>query len=158
MSLRNTDVLSSRALGAVKLASLKKANIAFVANVYNLEIGSSWSEADLATFQAEPLNNVYEIQLNARCVGFIMLTTVKPEANLINIAVAKPLQNLGIGKQALEHLVQKLKKSNVNVLHLEVRQHSPAARFYLRHGFYPTGQRKAYYSDGEDAVLMTKNI
>jgi ribosomal-protein-alanine N-acetyltransferase len=87
-----------------------------------------------------------------------MASTIEPEANLINVAVEKPLQNLGIGKQALELLVDKLKKSKVNTLHLEVRQHSPAVRFYLRQGFVPTGQRKAYYADGENAILMTKSI
>jgi ribosomal-protein-alanine N-acetyltransferase len=142
----------------IKLAPVKKTNIPFVAELYKQEIGSNWSEADLLAFRSEPVNDLYEIRFKDRCVGFVMATTIKPESNLVNIVVEKPLQNLGIGQQALEIFIKKLKRSKVTMLHLEVRQHSPAVRFYLRQGFVPTGQRKGYYSDGETAILMTKTI
>ena len=87
-----------------------------------------------------------------------MITTINPEANLVNVAIEKPLQNLGIGNQAMTLLVRKLKRSKISQLHLEVRQQSSAVRFYRRQGFYETGIRKAYYADGENALLMTKDL
>ena len=40
---------------------------------------------------------------------------------------------------------------------LEVRAGNPAARgFYRAQGFREVGRRPAYYTDGEDAVLLSR--
>jgi len=137
-------------LPKVSLVPLKKKNEAFISLLHQQEIGSTWIKSEQ--------DQVYEIQLGKQCVGLVMLSMIAPEANLINLAVEKPLQNMGIGKQALQLLIKKLTRSKVSMLHLEVREQSPALRFYLRQGFYSTGLRKAYYADGEHAILMTKQI
>ncbi len=137
-------------LEQVTLAPLTKRSEVFVTALHQQEIGTKWIRSDQ--------ESVYEIRLRTQCVGFIMISTIKPEANLVNVAVEKPLQNLGVGHQAMTLLVRKLKRSKITQLHLEVRQQSPAVRFYRRHGFYETGIRKAYYADGENALLMTKDL
>lgn len=137
-------------LEQITLAPLTKKGEGFVAALHQQEIGAKWIRSEQ--------ESVYEIRLRTQCVGFIMITTINPEANLVNVAIEKPLQNLGIGNQAMTLLVKKLKRSEITHLHLEVRQQSPAVRFYRRHGFYETGIRKAYYADGENALLMTKDL
>ena len=140
---------------------LKKAlskDVAYIYALYNEEIHTTWSEADFHLFRKEKNKDLYKILLNENCVGFVMLVSVKPEADLINIAVAKPLQSIGIGSMALEKLYGLLKKNGVNKINLEVKKDSKAHRFYLKNGFQVTGRRKKYYTDQTDAVLMLKNI
>ena len=134
----------------VMLSELKKSNRDFVGALHQQEIGSKWIDSSQ--------ERVFEIRLKKQCVGFVMISIIPPEANLLNIAVEKPLQNLGIGKHALGLLVAKLKRLKISMLHLEVREQSPAVRFYRREGFEATGIRKGYYTNGDNAILMTKKI
>ncbi|MEK6558165.1 MAG: GNAT family N-acetyltransferase, partial [Candidatus Margulisiibacteriota bacterium] len=115
-----------------------------------------WSEQDFLSFTKSSNNALYEIRLNSNCVGFIQLTQVKPEADLVNIAVAKPLQNMGVGTQALHQLVETLKSRGVEKIFLEVKQTSPAVEFYSNSGFVPAGTRKEYYPDGSNALRMER--
>ncbi|MDD5456684.1 MAG: GNAT family N-acetyltransferase [Candidatus Margulisbacteria bacterium] len=140
---------------------LKKAlgkDVAYIYALYNEEIHTTWSEDDFHLFRKENNKDLYKILLNENCVGFIMLVRVKPEADLINIAVAKPLQSIGIGTMALEKLYGQLRKKGINKINLEVKKDSKAHKFYLKNGFLTTGCREKYYIDQTDAILMLKNI
>jgi ribosomal-protein-alanine N-acetyltransferase len=44
-------------------------------------------------------------------------------------------------------------------VYLEVRVSNAAARsFYAAHGFVPTFTRKGYYENGEDALIMERDV
>jgi ribosomal-protein-alanine N-acetyltransferase len=90
-------------------------------------------------------------------VGFAVASSIPPEAELENIAVAPECQRRGIGRQLLSGLVEELKRSGIETVHLEVRASNLAAvGLYKSFGFKATGLRTRYYSNPvEDAVLMT---
>lgn len=85
--------------------------------------------------------------------GFLLLRIVLDEAEILTFGTTQ--QRQGIGSALLRAGLDELKKANVRVLHLEVAAHNEAARsFYETFGFMRTGQRKAYYEDGDDALIM----
>lgn len=76
------------------------------------------------------------------------------EAELLRIAVDPFLRRGGHGRALLRHSQAQLARMGVTTLHLEVRvSNTAAARLYESEGWTRQGLRKAYYRDGEDALL-----
>ncbi len=142
--------------------SIKKArakDLPYIYSLYQEEIPtSSWTLEDFHEFSTQKYNDIFSITLGKVCVGFIMLTSIIPESDLINIAIQKPLQNIGIGGKAIQELFTLLQKRGVANIYLEVRKSSQALNFYVSHGFQITAYRKKYYADNEDAVLMERQL
>ncbi|MGN1098465.1 MAG: ribosomal protein S18-alanine N-acetyltransferase [Clostridia bacterium] len=85
--------------------------------------------------------------------GFIIYSLIAGEAEVFDLAVAAESRGRGIGKALMEEML-----SQADAAFLEVRKdNAPAIGLYERCGFKVTGERKKYYSDGEDALLMTWN-
>ncbi len=80
-------------------------------------------------------------------------------ANLISIAVLPEARGTGAASLLLNSTIRRLKLRGVDRLTLTVRRsNARAIRFYERHGF--TGLRRAprYYEDGEDGLLMRRDL
>lgn len=76
------------------------------------------------------------------------------EGELLRIAVAPSEQGKGHGARLLAHCQKQLAQEGLQTLHLEVRlSNTKARKLYERLGWKITGQRRAYYKNGEDAVL-----
>lgn len=81
------------------------------------------------------------------------------EANIANIATHPAWRGRGVGELLARHLVAQAAAQNAILITLEVRASNTAAqRVYARLGFEEVGRRKRYYHDGEDAILMTKEL
>ena len=84
------------------------------------------------------------------------------EAHLLNISVAKYLQNSGRGTELVNHFLKIAAAKKADTAFLEVRPSNLAAiHLYQKLGFTEVGVRKAYYpSRGrrEDAIIFAKNI
>ena len=89
--------------------------------------------------------------------GLLLLRVVADEAEIITIgAVTK---RRGIGRALLQAGLEQARSLGVAKVHLEVAVTNPPARaLYGAAGFKPTGRRRAYYSNGEDALLMAMEI
>jgi ribosomal-protein-alanine N-acetyltransferase len=93
--------------------------------------------------------------------GFVLWRVLEAvqEAELLRIAVDPALRRGGHGRALLDHSVARLALMGVTTLHLEVRVSNVAARhLYERDGWAGVGCRKAYYRDGEDAALYTREL
>ncbi|MEM6650695.1 MAG: GNAT family N-acetyltransferase, partial [Pseudomonadota bacterium] len=65
----------------------------------------------------------------------------------------------GIGTALLVHALQTLKDRRAKLLFLEVSTLNKAAlTLYKRQGFERIGDRKDYYAQGEDAVVMAHSF
>jgi ribosomal-protein-alanine N-acetyltransferase len=93
---------------------------------------------------------------NNQVVGYLFGWHVMDEYHLNNIAVAESFRGAGIGIHLLKNMELYLKEIEVKSVFLEVSSSNlPARKLYEKMGFVPQGERKDYYTKGDDAVLYT---
>jgi len=98
-------------------------------------------------------------ELDGQLAGFLCLTVLLDEAEILDVAVDPALQRSGIGVALLTWAYNEAVRQGAALLRLEVRATSiPAIALYERFGFVRSGLRKAYYEQGIDALLMDKNL
>jgi ribosomal-protein-alanine N-acetyltransferase len=89
--------------------------------------------------------------------GICLLRVVADEAEILTIGVAVPRQ--GIGRALMAAALAQARARQVARVFLEVAAGNAAARgLYERLGFAQVGRRKAYYADGQDALVLAVEL
>lgn len=87
------------------------------------------------------------------------MNIVLDEAEIELIATSEMYRRCGRGSKVLEDLLEEAKKRGVKRIFLEVRVSNASAQMlYLKHGFTGVYCRTRYYPDGEDALVMKKEL
>ena len=129
-----------------------------VLNIEKQVFKSPWSSR---CFETE-LEKDYAVCLTAKkedeVVGYAIAWNIVDEIHIANVAVHPNHQRQNIAHMLLNEILKVSGQYKKAVL--EVRcSNLPARNLYLSMGFTETGLRQKYYEeDGEDAVLMTKDI
>ena len=96
---------------------------------------------------------------NIQVIGYLFGWHLMDEYHLNNIAVAKSFRENGTAIHLLKNMVSYLNDIKVKSVLLEVSSSNlPARKLYEKMGFVPQGERKDYYTKGDDAVLYTLEI
>lgn len=91
-----------------------------------------------------------------RPVGYVVSWLVAGELEIQNVVTDPDWRRRGVAKALLERLVADAVTRGAERALLEVRSSNVGAiALYAGFGFVVDGQRRGYYSDGEDAVLMS---
>ncbi len=91
--------------------------------------------------------------------GYLMSWLVADELYISNLAVSTARRRSGIADSLIGHALQDARAHGASWCQLEVRvTNTPARNLYEKHGFREIGVRKGYYQDGEDAVVMGKEL
>lgn len=118
-----------------------------------------WSFKTLASgYESE---NFYGIvaEDGGEIVGYGSITTAVDTADIGNIAVTEAYRRGGAGSEILNRLTQFARGKGAKKVFLEVRaSNSPAMIMYLKNGFSGVYARTRYYSDGEDCLVMAKEL
>lgn len=78
------------------------------------------------------------------------------KGHIVSIAVLSEYRKRGIGFSLMKYTLNKLKDYKVKEVYLEVRvSNIPAINLYRKLNFQITERIKEYYSDGEDAFVMS---
>lgn len=118
-----------------------------------------WSRNLFLAELASERSSCVVAEQDGRVVGYLCLTVLLDEAEILNVAVDPARQRGGIGNRLLQYACDEALRRGAVVLRLEVRAtSSPAIALYQRWGFRQTGLRKGYYEDRIDAVLMDKPL
>lgn len=122
---------------------------------------SSWTEKQLAN-QLDHSRGLSLGCFDGDLKGFILISTVLDEAEILQIAVDPERQGEGLARALLDAALVYLKAKGVNLLMLEVRESNvTAVSLYRNYGFVEDGLRKGYYpslhNNGarEDALLFS---
>jgi ribosomal-protein-alanine N-acetyltransferase len=87
-------------------------------------------------------------------VGFLLAQRVADELHVLSLSVSEAFRRRGVARALLAEA--RGDPPSKRVL-LEVRPtNAPARDFYRALGFEEVGRRRAYYPDGEDALLLTR--
>ena len=93
-------------------------------------------------------------------IGFIIFSSITPEAHILSISVRNEMQSKGIGTLLLKSMLDQCKVMHYKKIFLEVRvSNVKAINFYEKFGFSKDAIRNNYYTDNsEDALLMSLSI
>ena len=92
-------------------------------------------------------------------VGYYIAMLVADECEILSVAIRPEHRRKGYAQILLEDLIGEGRKQGIQAIYLEVRSGNSAARaFYAFLGYEMVGERRAYYRDGEDAVVLRLNI
>ena len=128
---------------------------------------SSWTREQFDKAWSQDWFAGYGIFRDSEIIGYITLSVLGGELEVLNIALRPEERGKGLSKPLMsyalkdtlagKHRARKQKSpEGWETAVLEVRiGNIPARALYSRLGFVQCGLRKQYYTDGEDAVVMT---
>ncbi|RKU18372.1 ribosomal-protein-alanine N-acetyltransferase [Candidatus Poribacteria bacterium] len=103
--------------------------------------------------------HLYIARLNNKVVGYIVFYLFRGEGHIMNIAVAAEYRRCGVAKYLLASALEVVRKNAGEEVFLEVSVNNTAAQeLYKQFGFEVDGIRKRYYSNGEDAYVLRKEV
>ncbi len=119
----------------------------------------AWSLRTLAeSFLSERFIGVL-LEEDGAVVAYGGVNCVEDEAELGLIATAEMYRRCGRAEKVLDDLICEAKKRGAKKMFLEVRvSNAPALMFYLKCGFVGLYARSRYYANGEDAIVMKKEL
>lgn len=92
---------------------------------------------------------------NGKIIGTLTYFVTDTEADLISIVVDSNYRNRGVATYLMQNFNTVYQNFKVQKIFLEVRkQNLFAQKLYLKFGYKKIAERKKYYFDGEDAVIM----
>ncbi len=99
------------------------------------------------------------LDVGGRLVGLITYSLVIDVADIEGVVVLCSERGKGYGKALVDYAVKDLTAKGAKSALLEVREgNNSAIALYLSRGFGKISVRKKYYSDGENALVMKKEL
>lgn len=96
---------------------------------------------------------------NGELTGFAIESVLFEDAEIADVAVKESFRRRGIANELLNRLEEEAMRRGAERSLLEVRASNAAAMsVYLRRGYVGVRERRGYYSDGEDALVMQKSL
>jgi ribosomal-protein-alanine N-acetyltransferase len=94
-----------------------------------------------------------------RIGGYLFAVSLYDEFHINKIATDRRLRQQGYGRWLLEDALSRASSTGSTAITLEVRVSNAAARqFYRSYGFTEAYRRRAYYQDGEDALVLILHL
>jgi len=139
--------------------TLEKNDCKKIASLFSSTLIDGWSESMLlSAFDTGRFNAVGAFD-GDKLIGVITFSFSVDTADIEDVAVRSGYRRKGVAKSLIERAIQKIKDEKKEKIFLEVRAgNTPAINLYQKVGFTNLSVRKKYYDDGEDAVVMVKEI
>ncbi len=91
--------------------------------------------------------------------GLILARVAADEAEVLTLAVAPQLRRCGSGRALVAEAMAQSAARGAVAMFLEVACSNAAAlALYAAAGFAPVGERRRYYPNGEDALVLRRNL
>lgn len=122
-------------------------------------LGGMWSESGYQRELESPNSVLRVLQDDSRqIVGLGCFWAITDEAHITLLAIAPGYQRQGIGRWLLWQLLREAHQGQLHHATLEVRlSNAIAQKLYHQFGFQALGQRKRYYPDDEDALILWRS-
>ena len=137
---------------------MTSSDISQIAGIDKEAFNKPWNEQDFKDELKKDHAYYFTAELDGKTVGYGGIWCVYETAELIRIAVAPSSRGRGAAGKIMEHILVFAAEKGCEKMMLEVRESNEAARgLYKKYGFSEISVRKGYY-DGEDAVIMQKEL
>ncbi len=119
---------------------------------------SPWQRSFFLCDANRPLSLALVAESAGRVAGYIVAWGGE-ELHVANVAVAPGSRRHGLGCALMRAAEQFGASTGATSVYLEVRRSNAGAQqFYRALGFVPTYVRQGYYENGEDAIVMEKDV
>ena len=116
----------------------------------------AWSEKLIADDLLQRNRTWWAAEADGELVGYAGGLVVDGDVQILKIAVAPAHRRRGVARMLLARIAEDARNLGATTCSLEVRASNEAARgFYDAMELHEEGVRPRYYSDGEDAVIMS---
>lgn len=133
-------------------------DLAVLADIHARAFAQGWQRDSLKSLMSGPGVFVFVAEDDEAC-GFIMARLAADEAEILTIAVGPDRRKQGLGSGLLGHAARDMRVRGAVRMFLEVAErNTPARNLYEKHGFHEVGRRKAYYEDGDDALVLSASL
>lgn len=124
------------------------------ARIATESLPTPWSE-DLFRRELErERTRALVVQTDEGVAGFVVGWRAADEVDILTLAVDPAHRGKGMGRGMLADYLRVLREDGVSQVRLEVRaSNARALRLYRQAGMERSGERRGYYSDGEDALI-----
>ena len=143
----------------MNLSWLNIKDVRKIVQLYDGEFADGWSQKMLedAFFTGRFL--ALGVKNEENLVGVITCSTTLYDADIESVFVKKEFRKQGLASKLIQGIERALIDKNIEKIFLEVRlSNLPAQNLYAKQGFNKISERKSYYNDGEDAVIMAKEL
>ncbi|NEQ53422.1 MAG: ribosomal protein S18-alanine N-acetyltransferase [Leptolyngbya sp. SIO3F4] len=121
-------------------------------------LGGLWTEAGYRREIDSPNSNLLVLLAEQDVIGLGCLWAIVDEAHITTLAIHPDFHRQRLGQLLLVQLLQLAHKRILAHATLEVRaSNQRALSLYQKFGFRTAGQRKRYYKDNEDALILWRS-
>lgn len=130
-----------------------------IATLFSLELPDGWTESMIISAFNTGRFNALGAYDGDKLIGAITFSYSTDTADIEDVAVLREYRRSGVALNLIDQALEKIRENKKEKVFLEVRAgNTPAINLYLKVGFTNLSVRKKYYDDGEDAVVMVKEI
>lgn len=141
----------------VKIRLLEEKDIQKIVYLEETFLGETLGEEIFLSELSSNITAFYVAEIDNEVVGYIGRYEYLGTVEILNFVVDELHQRCGIGQMLFDRVINDIK--NVEKATLEVRRsNQKAINFYFKNGFKEVHVRKKYYKNGEDALLLMKEI
>lgn len=130
-----------------------------VAELFALCLREAWPAESLRSSASQRGGRLLLIEERDELAGALLLRAEAGEAEVLLVAVHPDLRGRGLGRSLLRAGEAAAIEEGASRCFLEVRAGNRAAqRLYESEGYERVGCRKGYYGDGEDALVLARDL
>ena len=143
----------------MSIVQLSSKDLEFILDIQSRNFSDGWNENMLRSAFDGGRFFALAVCEGREKVGLITYSVAIDTADLEGITVEANRRKKGYGQMLINAMVERLKGTGVDRILLEVRKSNQSAiNLYQKSGFEFLSVRKNYYHDGEDALIMMKEI
>ena len=143
-----------------EIRDMNKTDLARVMDIESKTFVAPWKESEmLYELEENKFANLAVIVLDNYVVGFYDYWHTFDSATIAQIAIDPAYQRQHLGSLLMEEIIKDAKAKKVRTITLEVRKNNEkAVNLYQKYGFKTTLTKEKYYSNGDDALYMMKEL
>lgn len=143
----------------LKIRLAKDSDLKAITTIEKLSYDSPWTEDFIIYEIHNPMSNFYVLELDDEIIGYIDFWILEKESHIANIAIHPDYRGRHYSKKLLDLVLYISKEEKVETISLEVNEENlPAISLYKSYGFEMVGRRPKYYSNKDDALILTRKI
>ena len=144
----------------IEVRDMTDSDLPQVMEIENLCFKAPWPEKDINVELHDNAFSVMQvITVDDKVVGFCDYWNTFETGTICQIAIHPQYQHQKLGSKLLDEVIKDAKAKKIRTLTLEVRENNKKAiTFYEKFGFKITLVKEQYYSNGENAIYMIKEV